>query len=85
MLVQDDMKRKLVATYGAYSVWHDQLPHRPYGLFRVYRGERYVAAQISWPSLSDCEWLDRDRRVYASSSYQQGSKLFMRGVSRRGS
>ena len=87
-IVPDDPKRRLVATLGKYAVWYDPLSHRPYGLFRIYKGERYVAAQLSMPCESDCQWLDRDRGVYASSSFRDdkpyGYRTLLRGAARRG-
>src|SRR5262245_54512705 len=86
--VPDDPKRKLVAQYGKYAVWYDPLPHRPYGLFRVYQNERYVGAQLSIPSQSDCAWLDAQKGVYAWSSFRDdlpyGWAAIARGVVRRG-
>lgn len=71
-IVPDDPKRRLVAQHGKYSIWYDPLPHRPYGLFRIYDAQRYVGAQISIPCKSDCEWLDHHIGIYAkSSSYDQ--------------
>jgi hypothetical protein len=81
-----DPKRRTVATYGAYTVQLDPLVHLPYGLHRVYFHGKYVGAQLSFPSLSDCEWLHKWRGVYAT---QEQSAPIHRGytamqLSRRG-
>src|SRR3954468_19226990 len=44
-----DSKRRQVARYGRFTVIHDPLVHRPWGLYRVYAGEKYIGAQISYP------------------------------------
>jgi hypothetical protein len=67
-IVPEDAKRRVVVEHGPYQVWYDPLAHTPWGLYRVYRGERYCGAQISWPCRSDCEWLDKWRGVYAMPS-----------------
>lgn len=61
-----DPRRRTVATYEKYTVQLDPLVHLPYGLYRVYKGGQYIGAQISWPSLSDCQYLEKWRGVYAT-------------------
>lgn len=86
-IAPDDPKRRIVAEYGPYQVWYDPLPHRPWGLFRVYRGAKYCGAQISWPAQSDCEWHERWGGRYAESSFRDdkpyGNRAYARGVARR--
>jgi hypothetical protein len=81
MIVPENPKRQLIAEMGPYSVWHDPLAHRPYGLFRIWRGDRYVGAQISHPCRSDCEWLER-RHKHAEAKLQlsKWEKQRLRGV-----
>jgi len=61
-------RRQTVAVYGKYVVQHDPLVHPPYGLYRISRGDKRVGATISFPSASDCEWLDRWDGNYATQS-----------------
>lgn len=86
-LVPDDPKRRQVAQLGKYAIWYDPLPHRPYGLFRVYHGERLVGSQLSMPCESDCRWLEHHKGVYATSSFRDdepwGWVAQARGVARR--
>lgn len=87
-IVPEDSKRRLVIEYGQYAVYHDPLPHRPYGLFRVYHGEQYVGAQISYPSASDCQWLHKWGGQYATNSFRDdkpyGYRSIVRGAAKRG-
>lgn len=46
-------------------MWLDPLVHLPWGLYRVYSNQKYVGAQISFPSKSDCECLHLNSAVYA--------------------
>lgn len=86
-IVPEDSKRRFVAKLGKYDVWYDPLQHRPYGLFRIYKGQRYIAAQISHPCESDCQWHDRERGVYATESFRDdrpyGYATLLRGIARR--
>jgi hypothetical protein len=86
-IVPEDCKRRVVATYGIYTVWYDPIVHVPWGLFRVYRGQKYCGAQISWPCASDCEWHDKWGGRYADSSFRDdkpyGWTAQARGVGRR--
>lgn len=59
------MTREYVAVYGPYRVQHDPLTHMPYGLYRVYKGEKYIGAQLSYPSAEDCRWIELHRYTYA--------------------
>ena len=70
--------RTLVVQHGAYSVWHDKLVHLPWGLYRIYKGDEYVGGQISYPSQSDCEWLDRRRGVYADAPDPRDGRYIFR-------
>jgi hypothetical protein len=70
MIVPENPKRQLIAEMGPYSVWHDPLAHRPYGLFRIWHGDRYVGAQISYPCRSDCEFLERRHKQHAEAKVQ---------------
>lgn len=60
-------RRRVVAQYGSYAVQFDPLVHLPWGLHRVYCGERYVGAFLSFPSESDCAWLERFVRGVAEA------------------
>lgn len=71
-IVPADPKRRIVTTYGKYTVWYDPLSHMPWGTYRVYRGAKYCGGQISWPSLSDCEWHDQWGGQYATPSSERG-------------
>lgn len=86
--VPDDPRRKQISQYADYVVWYDPLPHRPYGLFRVYKGQEYIGAQLSVPCESDCRWLDLQRGIYATQSFRDdlpwGWVAKARGVARRG-
>jgi hypothetical protein len=73
---ETDKCRRLVVSYGPYVVWHDSLVHRPLGLFRVYRGEHYVGGQISYPSESDCKWLDRGAMYAPAAPLHRADKQF---------
>jgi hypothetical protein len=79
-----DSKRRLVATLGRFCVYYDPLVHLPWGLYRVYAGEKYIGAQISYPCESDCQWLakqDIGRTLYAATSRTLGSRTyFSRGA-----
>jgi hypothetical protein len=80
-----DSKRRLVATFGRFSVYYDPLVHLPWGLFRVYAGDKYIGAQISYPIESDCRWLAQQRNgriVYATHSYESDNRRlqYMRGA-----
>lgn len=79
-----DPRRRVVAQLGRYTVWLDPLVHLPWGLFRVYKSNRYVGAQISMPSLSDCEWLERTHGIFAipqqSAAYK--NTYWKRGVTK---
>lgn len=55
--------RRLVAEFsGGWRVIHDTLRHQPYGLFLIYKRDKYIGAQISFPCKSDCEWHERELR-----------------------
>jgi hypothetical protein len=82
-IVPEDSKRRIVAEYGDYVVYYDPLAHVPWGLFRVYHGERYIGAQVSWPSKSDCQWLEHWGHRYASSSFRD-DKPYGYGAIKRG-
>ena len=74
-------KRALVATYGRYTVYHDPLLHRPWGLYRIYAGEKYIGAQISFPNASDCAWVAAQKAgeiIYAKNSHRWTSKDYGR-------
>lgn len=58
-----DSKRKLVANYGRFHVYYDPLIHRPWGLFRIYEGERYLGALISFPGRDDCKTMSSKVRA----------------------
>lgn len=61
---QDDFnpRRRIVATYGRFSVYLDPMVHLPWGLYRVTLGTKYIGAQISFPSESDCEAMAAKRQ-----------------------
>lgn len=74
-----------VLVYGKYTVYHDPLVHRPYGLFRIFASGKYIGAQISYPIESDCRWLAQQRGgrlVYATDSYESDNRRlqYMRGA-----
>lgn len=73
--------RRRVAELGPYSVYHDPLVHLPWGLYRVYRGDRYIGSQLSHPSQSDCRMLERP----ATATVQQTKPLRyqLRGIAAR--
>lgn len=37
-----------------YRVIHDAQAHPPYGLYRIYVGERLIGSQLSYPTADDC-------------------------------
>lgn len=57
------MNREPIAIYGNYRVIHDPLAHMPWGLYRVYAGEKYIGGQISYPSESDCRAIEFRREA----------------------
>lgn len=70
--VQDDntdrsrADRSITARLGPYTVREGLRRDNPgWPVYLVYKGERLIGRQFSRPSLSDCEWLDRERVVYA--------------------
>lgn len=80
-----DPKRRQVSEYGRFSVHYDPLVHLPWGLYRIYEREKYIGAQISFPSQSDCEWLAAQKKngevIYAESSHRWTAKDYgRRGV-----
>lgn len=85
----NDSKRVLITEYGRFSVYFDPLAHLPWGLYRVHLGRKYIGAQLSYPSKSDCEWLESQRgaTVYALPSVsleeRQIQKYSRRGASAR--
>jgi hypothetical protein len=36
--------------------------------YLIFRGGRLVGLQLSYPSLSDCQWLERTGGIYATES-----------------
>lgn len=82
-----DPRRKLVATYGRFTVHHDPIVHLPWGLYRVYAGQRYIGAQISFPSKSDCEWLAQGAvfAIESGPTYQGAYRInYKRGATSSG-
>jgi hypothetical protein len=83
-----DPRRRTVVTYGRYTVQLDPLVHLPYGLYRVYCAGKYVGAQLSFPSESDCQWLHRWKGVYATADQNAAHKPYgyttMARIRRRG-
>lgn len=72
-----DSKRRLVAQYTKFAVHFDPLVHLPWGLYRIYAGEKYVGAQLSFPSESDCEWIAAQQTgevIYAEDSFSWHDK-----------
>lgn len=61
-LIPENPKRRIHEQIGIYTVWYDPLAHMPWGLYRIYRGEKYVGAQLSVPCLSDCQWFEAQER-----------------------
>lgn len=54
---------------GKYTVHQRQRFDNPaWPLYIIRHGERIVGRQFSYPSESDCEWLDRERAIYAAQS-----------------
>lgn len=54
---------------GPYTVVEGLRHDNPaWPLFLIYKGDALIGKQFSRPCLSDCEWLDRERGVYATSS-----------------
>lgn len=70
--------RRRVAEVGPYSVYHDPLVHLPWGLYRVYRQQTYIGAQLSHPSQSDCRMLERPATATITRSRGFSDKL--RGI-----
>ena len=79
-----DPKRRLVATYGRFAVHYDPLVHLPWGLYRVYAGERYIGAQISFPCKSDCDFLAHGSLVLATSHNREYKERWLRGATAAG-
>lgn len=51
---------------GPYTVVEGLRRDNPaWPVYLVYKGDALVGRQFSKPCLSDCEWLDRERVVYA--------------------
>ena len=80
-----DPKRRLVATLGRFTVYYDPLVHLPWGLYRVYAGQKYIGAQISFPCKSDCEFLlHRSTPVLLSSHNREYRERWLRGATSAG-
>lgn len=71
-IVPENPKRRIAITYERYTVWHDPLAHRPWGLYRIYRGAKYCGAQLSYPSKDDCEWHDKWVGTFAIAAPLRG-------------
>lgn len=51
---------------GPYTIIEGLRRDNPaFPCYLVYKGESLIGKQFSKPSLTDCEWLDRERVVYA--------------------
>jgi hypothetical protein len=77
-----DSKRRQVANYGRFTVIHDPLVHRPYGLYRIYEGAAYIGALISFPGLSDCKWMAAKKKAMPAigSTTQDWRTKYRRGA-----
>lgn len=80
-----DPKRRLVATFGRFTVHYDPLVHLPWGLYRIYAGEKYVGAQISFPCKSDCEFLSHGGSYVRVASHNRDYRdRWLRGATGAG-
>ena len=47
---------------GLFTVRHDHLAYRPYGLFRIFMGSEQVGTSMSPPDFYDCQKMRTERR-----------------------
>ena len=56
-------------TLGKYTVRIRLRPDNPaFVRYQIFIGQRFIGNQFSFPGVSDCEWLERNAGVYATSS-----------------
>lgn len=54
---------------GPYRIRQEPMFDNPaWAHFLIFHGDRLVGLQLSYPSLSDCQWLERTSGVYATVS-----------------
>lgn len=52
---------------GIYRVLALPLKSNPYWqTFRIFRGDKFLGAQLSMPTITDAQWLERTGGVYAT-------------------
>ena len=68
---------------GCYTVRQALRPDNPaFPIYLVYAGERLIGRQFSVPSITDCEWLERNAN--AERPYSGGSRIKRRKFSTGG-
>ncbi len=54
---------------GPYTVTQEQQPSPACALYVVRRGAVKIGQCVSWPGLSDCQWLERQQREQSGYAY----------------
>lgn len=71
-------------TLGKYTVRLGLRPDNPaFPVYLIFKGETLIGRQFSRPVETDCQWLERERGVYATESKWPERSIGRRGRQRR--